>query len=165
MKKTLTMIRHAKSDWPRLTRDFDRPLLKRGIKDAQLMGEHMRESNYNFDVLLCSGAKRARQTLENLRTKLEISEDVIQFDDEIYGSSIQSILRMIENLSSKANWAAIIGHNPTHTNLCNYLANDNLSNLPTCGVYTISFQVDDWKAVGCGTGDCVSFITPKMLKG
>ena len=165
MNKTLTIIRHAKSDWPKLIRDFDRPLLERGISDAQLMGKHMQESNYKFDVLLCSGAKRARQTLDMLRTELIISDNIIKFDDEIYMSSMHFIMHLIENLPSSANWAAIIGHNPTHTQLCNYLADDDLSNLPTCAVYTISFQVDDWKAVGYCAGDCVSYITPKMLKG
>ena len=164
MNKTLTIIRHAKSDWPELTQDFDRPLLERGINDAQLMGKYMQESNYNIDAIFCSGAIRTRQTLENIRTKFIVAEDKIQFDDQIYRASITSTMKWLENLPSSLNWVAIIGHNPTQTELCNYLANDNLTNLPTCGVYTISFSVDDWKAIGYGLGACVSFITPKMLK-
>ncbi|MEM8843944.1 MAG: histidine phosphatase family protein, partial [Pseudomonadota bacterium] len=160
----LTIIRHAKSDWPESTQDFDRPLLKRGIEDARLLGKHMRESNYNFDAVICSGALRARQTLENIRAEFSIAENKIQFQENIYMASLTSTIKLIEALPKSLNWTAIVGHNPTQTELCNYFANDHLSNMPTCGVYTISFQVDDWKAIGYGLGNCVSLVTPKMLK-
>lgn len=164
MNKTLTIIRHAKADWPDSIEDFDRPLLARGESDAVLMGEYLKELNYSFDAVLCSAARRAKETLDKLQSVLLIDQKKIYFDYALYMTSVKSVINKIEDLPNTLNWVAIVGHNPTQTELCNYLANDNLSNLPTCGVYTITFPVNDWRAVGPGLGDTVSLVTPKMLK-
>ena len=63
-KRTLTLIRHAKSSWndPSLT-DLERPLNKRGIGDAPKVGAALAEAGLGFDRILCSDARRAQQTL------------------------------------------------------------------------------------------------------
>ena len=164
MNKTLTIIRHAKAGWPDDAKDYDRPLLERGISDAQIIGRYLNDQNYSFDAVLCSGARRARQTLKNLQTELSIDQKKIHFNEDLYMTSVNSVTKKIEGLPNSLNWVAIVGHNPTLTELCNYLTNDNLSNLPTCGVYTISFPFNDWQAIGPGSGNTVSLVTPKMLK-
>ena len=164
MNKTLTIIRHAKSDWPDNTDDFDRPLLERGISDAQMMGHYLHEQGYNFDAVLCSEARRARQTLQNLQIELPIDQNKIYFDAGLYMTSVNAVINKLEGLSNSLNWVAIVGHNPTQTELCNSLASDSLSNLPTCAIYTVSFPFDDWQAIGPGSGNTISLVTPKMLK-
>lgn len=164
MNKTLTIIRHAKADWPDNVEDFDRPLLARGASDAQSMGQFLLQQNYSFDTVLCSEARRARETLQNLQTALPIGQSSIHYDHDLYMTSVYPVIKKIEDLQNEFNWVAIVGHNPTQTELCNYLANDTLSNLPTCGVYTISFPFNDWQAIGPGSGNTLSLITPKMLK-
>jgi phosphohistidine phosphatase len=164
MNKTLTIIRHAKADWPDNVADFERPLLERGRNDARMMGEYLNRMNCNFDLVLCSKAKRARQTLQFLQKELPIAEHQITFDEGLYMASVNTVIKAIEALPNSLNRVAIVGHNPTQTDLCNVLTNDHLSNLSTCGVYTIAFEVDDWQAIHPGMGKTVSLITPKLLK-
>lgn len=164
MKKTLTLIRHAKADWPESINDFNRPLLERGVSDAIIMGKYLYDANFHFDAVICSDATRARETLQNLQAGLPIKENNISYEQSLYMSSKSTVMNLIGSLPDTLNWVAIIGHNPTQTQLCNYLAEDNLTNLPTCGVYTIEFQVDSWNAIGKSTGKFISLLTPKSLK-
>ena len=61
--KTLLILRHAKSSWDNLNHsDYDRPLNKRGKRDAPRMGEHIRQQEIVPDLILTSSAKRARKT-------------------------------------------------------------------------------------------------------
>ena len=115
----LTIIRHAKSDWPDNIDDFDRPLLDWGESDAQMMGCYLHEQGYNFDAVLCSEARRARQTLQRLQKELEIDQKKIYFDASLYMTSVKAVIRTLAGLSNSLNWVAIVGHNPTQTELCN----------------------------------------------
>jgi phosphohistidine phosphatase len=61
--KTVIRVRHAKSSGkdPGLE-DFDRPLNKRGKRDAPFMGKKLRERRVHPDLSLSSPVKRARKT-------------------------------------------------------------------------------------------------------
>ncbi|MEZ4485136.1 MAG: histidine phosphatase family protein [Syntrophotaleaceae bacterium] len=65
--KRLTLLRHAKSSWhdPDLN-DFARPLNKRGLHDAPLMGQRLANRNFQPDWVLASPAVRTRQTIETV---------------------------------------------------------------------------------------------------
>ena len=62
--KTLLLVRHAKSCWENNLPDFDRPLNKRGIKDANLVSNALMDSNINPNIILCSAANRTRLTAD-----------------------------------------------------------------------------------------------------
>ena len=76
MKKQLTLIRHAKSSWDNSSlTDYDRDLNERGRRDAVRTGAALHEREIKFDLVLCSSAIRARETLSLLREKLELEDD------------------------------------------------------------------------------------------
>ena len=164
MSKILHIIRHAKSDWSHECADFDRGLNKRGYADAKLIGQYLAEYNYSIEKVFCSSARRARITLEELNRFLKLPSESIQFIDALYLASRSTLAGFIEQVDNQYNQIAIVGHNPGLTELCYFFTGDYLQNLPTCGVYSIEFNVDDWQAVGCDIGITSQFITPRKLK-
>ena len=77
MPRTLLLMRHAKSSWddPAVS-DFDRQLNNRGRKAAPRIGNHIREMGLNPDLILCSTAKRARETCQLVEEALGGDIDV-----------------------------------------------------------------------------------------
>ena len=164
MAKQLTIIRHAKSVTTSTGSDRDRSLNARGQGDAKLIGKFLSAQGIVFEQVYCSIATRARQTFEKINEILEIPAENVHFDDALYLASLPVLLGYIENLPNTHDRVVLVGHNPGLTELCNSLCNGDLTNLPTSGVYTIQFPVDDWQAAGAGTGECLKLVTPRMLK-
>ena len=98
--KTLYLVRHAKSSWnfPEL-RDFDRPLNKRGKKNAPEMGKRLRAKGILPDLLLTSPANRALTTAREIAEKIGYPIKDILEDDHIYHSSETILLQIIKNLA------------------------------------------------------------------
>lgn len=164
MSKTLHIIRHAKSDWSDECADIDRGLNKRGYKDTKLIGEFLSANEFCIEQVFCSSARRARITCEELNRYLTIPLQNLQYIEALYLASSAYLTSIIETTNNQFNHIALIGHNPGLTELCCYYSGDNLLNLPTCGVYSIHFEVDDWQALGYEIGTTTSFVTPRQLK-
>src|SRR5688572_21006606 len=65
--KTLLLLRHAKSSWKDSDiDDHERPLNKRGKRDAPRMGRLLRDESLLPDLILASSAKRCRKTAEHV---------------------------------------------------------------------------------------------------
>tara|TARA_R110002096_G_C14569312_1_gene720494 strand:- start:987 stop:1496 length:510 start_codon:yes stop_codon:yes gene_type:complete len=164
MNKQLSIIRHAKSDWSTDNKDFERVLNDRGYADAQLMGEYLQASKQQFDRVYCSTAKRAKLTLQQLNCSLKLPQSRIYYEQSLYLSSVIHLVSFIGQFNEQDNHIALIAHNPGLTDLCNFLTGDQLSNLPTCAVYSVQFFVDEWRAVGAECGTKKTLIRPRMLK-
>ncbi|HHV42298.1 MAG TPA: histidine phosphatase family protein [Clostridiaceae bacterium] len=108
--KRLYLLRHAKSSWdnPEL-KDFDRPLNKRGYKEAKEMAEYIKEKDYYPDVILCSTARRTRGTLEPILLALNYDKDPV-FLDSIYESSWLRLKEEVEKRDEES--VMLIGHCP-----------------------------------------------------
>lgn len=164
MSKSLHIIRHAKSDWSDECANVDRGLNKRGYRDTALIGEYLSTHDYHIEQVLCSTARRARITLEELNRYLDIPTKNFQHIEALYLASSAHLTSIIENTDNRYHQIAVLGHNPGLTELCYYYTGDYLANLPTCGVYSIHFDVDDWQALGCESGTTTNLITPRQLK-
>lgn len=161
--KTLTLIRHAKSDWDdaNLT-DFDRPLNSRGKKDAPEMGRELAERDFMPDQIITSPAKRAMSTAKRIAKAIEFPKDAIQTDERIYEASLATLMEIVNELDDAADHVALIGHNPGLTELGNHLTGDDIANLPTCSVLSISFDVDSWNEVWEDSGQVDFYDDPKQ---
>ena len=164
MSKSITIIRHAKSSWKSAAGDHQRPLNERGCVDAGLIGGFLAQNSLSFDGVYCSDAKRAQQTLQILNASLNIDKQKLYYNDQLYLAELSQLLAIINELPSSKQNIVLLGHNPGLTMLCNYIANDNLDNLPTCGVCSLALHVDDWRAVDQGVGTQTLYCTPRILK-
>jgi phosphohistidine phosphatase len=164
--KKLYLIRHAKSSWddPELD-DFDRPLNKRGQKDAPRMGKRLKEKRITPDVMLSSPAARALATCHAIAAILQFDESKIKTDKRLYHANEDQILEVIRGLKDfphdSKEVALIFGHNPGLTEFANALVNQTIDNIPTCGIVAAELPVKSWKEVTFGCGNMLFFDFPK----
>ena len=164
--KTIILVRHAKSSWknPRLD-DFERPLNKRGKRDAPLMGEKLKERRILPDLILSSPAKRARKTADLIAKAIGYPRKNIQFVDKMYHCGASVLLDLVKKLDDKNTSVMLFGHNPDFMDFAGMLLKPGpVQNIPTTGVYCIRFPVNTWKKVQKGKGESVFFDYPKRYQ-
>jgi phosphohistidine phosphatase len=163
--KRLTLVRHAKSSWKEtgLT-DHDRPLNKRGKRDAPMMGERLREQGESPDLLVSSTAKRARKTAEVIAAAIGYPPEAIAYDPRLYLSGVDELLNVIGDLDDEKEHVMLFGHNPGLTALANRLSDAALENVPTCGVYSVELAIDRWRDVGKHPGQLRLYDYPKRVR-
>lgn len=160
--KKLYLIRHAKSSWkyPELS-DFDRPLNKRGKRDAPLMAEVIKEKKIVPDLIIASSALRTKTTAMVIAKKIGIKKEKIVFKESIYESSMIELLRVIENVDDSVKSLFLVGHNPGLNLLAEYLINSYVTNIPTCAIFAIELDIKEWNRVSEGCGKTLFFDYPK----
>ncbi|MDB4293909.1 histidine phosphatase family protein [Akkermansiaceae bacterium] len=160
--KRLILSRHAKSSWdnPEL-RDIDRPLNKRGLCSAPVMGKALVARGFIPEVILASPSVRTRMTADLLSEELDFPKDEIQIIDSFYGASAAEVVAVMNRLPDEVDCALLVGHNPTWTDLVNRLTGGRLVNLPTTGIVVIDFSVGSWTLAEQGTE--VATLIPRGL--
>jgi phosphohistidine phosphatase len=161
--KTIILVRHSKSSWKNLSLDdFDRPLNKRGKRNAPFMGEKLKEMEIMPDLILSSPAKRAKKTAITIAKAIGYPKKKIKYDNNMYHSSAWYLLEMVRNQDNKNETIMLFGHNPDLNIIADMLLKQNpVYNIPTTGVYCIRFEVDKWEKVQEGKGEAVFFDYPK----
>lgn len=159
--KKLFLVRHAKSDWPADTDDFDRPLSERGHADAPKMAKILKTENIQIDTFITSPAKR---TLTTCRYFAEVFENknILKFE-ELYNASSAEFLEVIENLSDAAENVAIFSHNNGITYFANSLTNENIEHMPTCSVVAIEIDTNSWSEFKKAPKEFLFFYKPKEI--
>lgn len=161
--RRLTLVRHAKSDWSLPGQnDWDRPLNKRGQRDAPEMARRLRSRRLKPDLVLASPAVRAVTTASVMARELRVPAARVVQDERLYLATPADLLAVIHELGGEAKHLMVFGHNPGMTEFANRLsAGDQIDNLPTCGVFTALFDLSDWSALDWGSGEDAEFDYPK----
>jgi len=147
--KTLVIVRHAKSSWDDSgLNDHQRPLSKRGLRDAPLMGARLADWGPPVDRVISSSAVRTLTTAELITHEMGLPWDEIQIEDNLYHATEEDMLDLINEQDDYLDGVMLFGHNPGMTYLVNDLSNLDLDNLPTCGVVVLQFEVDSWSDIG-----------------
>jgi len=162
--KRLTLLRHAKSSWenPDLN-DFDRPLNKRGERDAPLMGRRLKERGFAPDLLLVSPARRARLTGEAIADQLKLDNRQLTFNEHIYLATVSELLVLLRSIADSHQNVLLIGHNPGITDLANYLVDGRLENIPTCGIFSVELQIQSWQQLDRAAARLLFYDYPKRI--
>jgi phosphohistidine phosphatase len=156
--KTLYLVRHAKSSWSRPdVSDFDRPLNPRGLRDAPEMGRRMKVRRTLPDIIICSPAKRAKETLKYM----ELNVEQILFNDCVYGAAPGELLEIIRSIQERYNSAMLIGHNPAITLLAGRLSGKPIHNMPTCAIATVRLHCAQWSQTGACAAELLAYEYPK----
>ena len=160
--KKLFLVRHAKSSWsfPELD-DFERPLNKRGKRDAPFMGKLLNEKKIKPDLLLSSPAVRAYITARTIAGEINYPAKKLQTNELLYHGSIKELIVSIKKTDNKINSLMVFGHNPGLTEFSNYLTDKYLDNIPTCGIVEIDLRIDSWKEIDEDSGTFINFEYPK----
>ena len=118
--RKLVLLRHAKSAWPDVP-DHERPLARRGRRDAPAMGRWLRAVGYLPDLVLCSTARRARETWQLAQATLGATPPA-SFDGRVYEASAMQLLDLIRRAPRTARTLLIVGHDPAVPELALMLA-------------------------------------------
>lgn len=108
--RRLVLVRHAEAAGPGVP-DHDRPLARRGRRDAPAVGRWLRDAHCVPDQVLCSTARRARETWQLAAVALGAAVPVI-FDHDIYGASPAGLIGIIRGAPSAAGTVVVVGHDP-----------------------------------------------------
>ncbi len=157
--KKLILMRHAKSSWDLPLSDIQRPLNERGLRNAPEMGRRIKNSGIIPQLIYTSDAVRAYTTAQLVREALN-SDIPIQVEPKIYDSTLQTLLRIIENFPEEVDTILMIGHNPTISLLTNYLAGKEVGYFATAAMACLKFP-GTWQEVSGGTGMLLFFDFPK----
>jgi phosphohistidine phosphatase len=160
--KTLYLVRHAKSSWkyPDLD-DFERPLNKRGRKNAPLMGKILKKLQVNPDIIISSPANRAATTARILAAKINYPLENIRYNETLYEFSEGALIQIVKHIDDRVAKAMVVGHNPGLNSMANYLGNRQISNIPTAGVYCLDLNIASWTKIGENCGKSIFFEFPK----
>ncbi len=141
--RRLLLMRHAKSDWaePGLA-DADRPLNKRGRRDAPRMAEWLVESGNVPDMVLCSSAERTRETVD-LMNEIWPDRVPVHTSGDLYLAAPETILRVIRSDGDDVARLMIVAHNPGLAELVSS-ASGQSSNVPTAAIAIFDASLDRW---------------------
>jgi len=162
--KILYLVRHAKSSWkfPDLD-DFERPLNKRGKRDAPAMGHFLKDKNIKPDIIITSPAVRASVTTKIISNIISYPLSRVKYADDIYEADITSLLNVVKSIKDKYKSAMIVGHNPGLTDFANILTNSRVDNIPTCGILSTNLSINSWQDISANCGSTNFYNFPKNI--
>jgi phosphohistidine phosphatase len=177
--RKLVLLRHAKSAWPDDVPDHDRPLGLRGRRDAPAAGRWLRRAGLTPDHVVCSTARRARETWQLAGGELAPRPPEATFEPRVYGASADTLLGLVRLLPDSARTVVVVGHDPGLPELALALAGgagpDNggpidymtaaplariRAKFPTAAIAVLEVGAP-WSAVTPGRARLASFVTPR----
>jgi phosphohistidine phosphatase len=162
--KTLLLMRHAKSSWKEHgLEDHERPLNKRGKKDAPLMGKFIFDRELIPQTILASTAERAKKTAEAFVESSGYSGEVELLHSFYLGEPYQYI-EALQSLPDEVERVMVIGHNPGLEGLLQILSG-RVESLTTAAIAHLSLPIKSWKELDENTdGELVELWRPRDLK-
>ena len=161
--KLVLLLRHAKSSWKDTgISDHSRPLNRRGRKDAPRMGQVLIEEDLVPDVILCSTARRARDTVDLVADVSGFGGEIIYLES-FYHAWPSDFLDALRSLSSDINSAMIVGHNPSMEMLLEMLTEED-ERLPTAALALIKLPIENWSQITDeAEGELLNLWLPRTL--
>jgi phosphohistidine phosphatase len=177
--RKLVLLRHAKSAWPDVP-DHERPLARRGQRNAPAMGRWLRAAGFLPDQVLCSTARRARETWQLVQSGLGVTPPVA-FDDGVYEASAARLLELVCRAPPAAGTLLVVGHDPAVPELALTLATAPAADVgavsgaapsamldrmrakfPTTAIAVLEFT-GTWSQLTPGSSRLIRFVTPRDL--
>ncbi|MCC6190939.1 MAG: histidine phosphatase family protein [Anaerolineales bacterium] len=141
--KTLLIMRHAKSSWQDGgLADHERPLNKRGQRDAPRMGQLLLDNALEPEAILASTAMRARATAEAVAEALGF-EGEIGLERGFYSDAPEAYFDVVRRLPDGVDTALVIGHNPGLEDLLETLTGED-EHLPTAAIAQVRLPIASW---------------------
>lgn len=163
----LVVLRHAKSAWPDVP-DAERPLGKRGLRDAPMAGAWLRDHRQVPDQVLCSTARRTRETWKLAANQLEVAPPV-RHDHRIYAADADTLLRLVAECPDQTTTVLLVGHCPSVRDLTLYLAGEGSdqdalervrTKFPTSGIAVLAIPTG-WADLTAEIARLTDFAVPR----
>jgi len=170
--KRILLLRHAKSSHAEAdASDFDRPLNHRGQAAAPRMGAYMAGAGWLPQRVLCSAARRARDTVEGLWRDWP-EQPPAQVESDLYGADAGDLLERLRRLPDDEESVLLVGHNPAIQQAALDLAGTGDPDLyaamrakfPTAALAVLDAEVGRWGDLGPGCATLTAFVGPRDLE-
>lgn len=163
--KTLIIMRHAKSSWAQANlADHDRPLKKRGERDAPRMGELLLDEELIPDLIITSSAKRAVATTEAVADACDYSGEIL-VTRNFYHADPEIFIEELQGIDDQASMVLVVGHNPGLEDLLEELTGV-WQRLPTAAIAVVELPIRKWGELSEATqGTLANLWTPKSISG
>ena len=166
---SLYLVRHAKSSWsdPTLP-DQERPLARRGRRDAKRIAKHLLRLGIMPELILCSPTQRTRETLELVRPALGTTATV-RLEAELYAASAETLLERLRAVPEEVASVMLIGHNPGLHDLALLLASAGTelerleAKFPTAALATLTLPRATWRRLSQADAVLAAYVVPKQL--
>ena len=159
--KTLYLLRHAKSSWGDTSLpDRERPLERRGERDAVTMSKRWSQLHAKPDLIMSSPAARALATANVVAQGLDYKAKKIAVNDRLYAATADALIAIIEVLDDRLDRVMLVGHNPGFTELAHHF-NSEITHMPTCALAEFKFEADSWGGIGQAKPSRTIFDSPK----
>jgi len=158
VKRTLILLRHAKSAWPTETRDAARPLAQRGRRDALAVGRWLRDQIPTIDLVVCSPAIRATETWDLAAAQLD-AKPRLRHDKRLYHASAEDLLKVTQELPVQASRVVLVGHNPGLEDFLTLLTGA-AEPLKTSAIAVVATPAG-WDRTQPGSGTLTALATPR----
>jgi phosphohistidine phosphatase len=169
MARELLLLRHAKSDWGSSAKaDFDRPLAKRGLRDAPRVGKWLYREGLVPTLIISSPAKRAMETALHVCKGLDYKKKHIRWEAAIYEAGVEALLEVLASCDNAGQTVLLVGHNPGLEDLLRYLADGDIDDpidaklLPTAALARLEMP-DEWARLDAGCAGLLSLVRPRKL--
>ena len=170
MSKQLLLVRHAKSDWPPGMSDLDRPLARRGVEAAPVMGRYLATQMLLPDMALVSPSLRTGQTWALVKPELGGDTPSI-IESRIYEAPWQHLLKVLQALPNAVNTVLMVGHNPGSAELAlaltgfgdRYATQRIATKYPTCGLAVLDLMEGSWTDLAPRSCRLDRFVTPVSI--
>lgn len=164
------MLRHAKSAWPEGVPDHERPLAGRGRRDALAAGRLLHETGHVPDLVVCSTARRTRETWDLVAAQLSASPEVV-FEQRVYGASVPALIGVLRDVPERQRTVLLIGHHPGVQELVLSLAGDGDAEafrrarvkFPTSAVAVLELP-GPWARLAPGAAELTDFAVPRGVR-
>lgn len=168
--RRLVVLRHAKSAWPPGVPDAQRPLGPRGLRDAPAAGRWLREAGWVPDRVLCSPARRTRQTWELVAAESGVSAPVT-YEERLYGGSDEELLDLVRETPAQVRTLLLVGHNPGAQELVLLLAGEGdasaleqaRTKFPTSAIAVLGLP-GAWSSLAPGDARLTGLVVPRGAK-
>jgi phosphohistidine phosphatase len=169
-KRTLYLLRHAKSSWddPALP-DRERPLAARGCRACELVAEHVRRREITPALVLCSSSTRTRETFERVSAGFSRPVEAL-IEDGLYAATAAELLTRLRTVDGAVASVMLIGHHPAVQELAVSLVRAEpqqrtlSGKFPTGALATLTVT-SSWAALAPETAKLTAFVKPRELKG
>lgn len=167
--RRLWLLRHAKSSWDDAELDdHDRPLASRGRSAAVLMAAYLEREEIRPGLVVCSSARRARETLAAVLPGLG-TDVTIRVDPGLYTFAGAQLLEIVMGLPDEHDDAMLVGHNPAIEELAGALAHEGerlpalREKYPTGALAGLELDVRVWADAAPRCARLSTFVTPRDL--
>ena len=166
----LHLLRHAKSSWKEEVDDHERCLNRRGREAARRVGQTLPAALGSLDLVLCSSARRTRETMELVVAEFAVRPPIV-IEDELYEASKDRLVNRLRRLEEEIGSILLIGHNPGLHELAMAIADTKATGFralssgkfPTAA--RASFRIrEPWPAFGRSSYEIADYVTVDSLR-